>query len=103
MSARAAVTAMPDGQADAAALEALELGYDTKHMLDAVGTLDEVRTRHYDPEGPRDDLLRRHRTDHTLVNGAGLTDRRRPEGALRRSGVRRHRPDRPIRCESAGD
>ena len=73
MSARAAVTATPYGEVDAAALEALESGYDTTRMLDAVGTLDEVRTSLYDPEGLRDDLLRLHSIAHTLVNGAALT------------------------------
>ncbi|MGF6998294.1 Tn3 family transposase post-transcriptional regulator TnpC [Paraburkholderia sp. GAS32] len=73
MSARAAVTATPYGEVDAAALEALESGYDTTRMLDAVSTLDEVRTSLYDPEGLRDDLLRLHSIAHTLVNGAGLT------------------------------
>jgi hypothetical protein len=73
MSARAAVTATPYGEVDAAALEALESGYDTTRMLDAVGTLDEVRTSLYDPEGLRDDLLRLHSIAHTLVNGATLT------------------------------
>lgn len=73
MSARAAVTATPYGEVDAAALEALESGYDTTRMLDAVGTLDEVRTRLYGPEGLRSDLLRLHSIAHTLVNGAALT------------------------------
>ncbi len=73
MSARAAVTATPYGEVDAAALEALESGYDTTRMLDAVGTLDEVRTSLYDPEDLRDDLLRLHSIAHTLVNCAGLT------------------------------
>jgi hypothetical protein len=73
MSARAAVTATPYGEVDAAALEALESGYDTTRMLDAVGTLDEVRTSLYDPEGLRDDLLRLHGMAHALVNGASLT------------------------------
>jgi hypothetical protein len=73
MSARAAVTATPYGEVDAAALEALASGYDTTRMLDAVGTLDEVRTSLYDPEGLRDDLLRLHCVAHTLINGANLT------------------------------
>lgn len=73
MSARAAVTATPYGEVDAAALEALESGYDTTRILDAVGTLDEVRISLYDPEGLRDDLLHLHSIAHTLVNGAGLT------------------------------
>ena len=73
MSARAAVTATPYGEVDAAALEALESGYDTTRMLDAVGTLDEIRTSLYNPEGLRDDLLRLHSIAHALVNGAGLT------------------------------
>jgi hypothetical protein len=79
MSARAAVTVTPYGEVDAAALEALESGYDTTRMLDAVGTLDEVRTSLYDPEGLRDDLLRLHSIAHTLVNGAGLTVRAQDE------------------------
>jgi hypothetical protein len=73
MSARAAVTATPYGEVDAAALDALQSGYDTTRMLDAVGRLDEVRASLYDPEGLREDLLRLHRMAHTLVNGAGLT------------------------------
>src|SRR5271167_2130544 len=73
MSARAAVTATPYGEVDAAALDALQSGYDTTRMLDAVGRLDEVRASIYDPEGLREDLLRLHRIAHTLVNGAGLT------------------------------
>lgn len=73
MSARAAVTATPYGEVDAAALEALQSGYDTTRMLDAVDRLDEMRTSLYDPEGLREDLLRLHRIAHTLVNGAGLT------------------------------
>jgi hypothetical protein len=73
MSARAAVTATPYGEVDAAALDALQSGYDTTRMLDAVGRLDEVRASLYDPEGLREDLLRLHRIAHTLVNGAGLT------------------------------
>ncbi|CAB3733668.1 hypothetical protein LMG22037_05815 [Paraburkholderia phenoliruptrix] len=73
MSARAAVTATPYGEVDAAALEALESGYDTTRLLDAVSTLDEVRISLYDPEGLRDDLLHLHSIAHTLVNGAGLT------------------------------
>ena len=73
MSARAAVTVTPYGEMDTAALEALESGYDTTRMLDAVGTLDQVRTSLYDPEGLRDDLLRLHGIAHTLVNGAALT------------------------------
>ena len=73
MSARAAVTATPYGEVDAAALEALQSGYDTTRMVDAVGRLDEVRASLYDPEGLREDLLRLHRIAHTLVNGAGLT------------------------------
>ena len=73
MSARAAVSATPYGEVDAAALEALESGYDTTRMLYAVGTLDEVRTSLYDPEGLRDDLLRLHGISHTLVNGANPT------------------------------
>jgi hypothetical protein len=72
MSARAAVTATPYGEVDAAALDALQSGYDTTRMLDAVGRLDEVRASLYDPEGLREDLLRLHRIAHTLVNGAGL-------------------------------
>jgi hypothetical protein len=73
MSARAAVTATPYGEVDAAALEALQSGYDTTRMVDAVGRLDEVRASLYGPEGLREDLLRLHRIAHTLVNGAGLT------------------------------
>jgi hypothetical protein len=73
MSARAAVTATPYGEVDAAALDALQSGYDTTRMLGAVGRLDEVRASLYDPEGLREDLLRLHRIAHTLVNGAGLT------------------------------
>lgn len=73
MSARAAVTATPYGEVDAAALDALQSAYDTTRMLDAVGRLDEVRASLYDPEGLREDLLRLHRIAHTLVNGAGLT------------------------------
>ncbi|MFM0514350.1 Tn3 family transposase post-transcriptional regulator TnpC [Paraburkholderia sp. RL17-373-BIF-A] len=73
MSARAAVTATPYGEVDAAALDALQSGYDTTRMLDAVGRLDEVRASLYDPAGLREDLLRLHRIAHTLVNGAGLT------------------------------
>jgi len=73
MSARAAVTATPYGEVDAAALDALQSGYDTTRMLDAVGRLDEVRASLYDPEGLREDLLRLHRIAHTIVNGAGLT------------------------------
>ena len=73
MSARAAVTATPYGEVDAAALETLQSDYDTTRILDAVSRLDEVRTILYDPEGLREDLLRLHRIAHTLVNGAGLT------------------------------
>jgi hypothetical protein len=73
MSARAAVTATPYGEVDAAALEALQSGYDTTRMLDAVDRHDEMRTSLYDPEGLREDLLHLHRIAHTLVNGAGLT------------------------------
>jgi hypothetical protein len=73
MSARAAVSATPYGEMDATALEALESGYDTTRILDAVGTLDELRNGLYDPEGLRDDLLRLHSIAHTLVNGTGLT------------------------------
>jgi hypothetical protein len=73
MSARAAFTATPYGEVDAAALDTPQSGYDTTRMLDAVGRLDEVRASLYDPEGLREDLLRLHRIAHTLVNGAGLT------------------------------
>jgi hypothetical protein len=70
MSARAAVTATPYGEVDVAALEALESGYDTTRMLDAVGALDKVRTSLYDPDGLRDDLLRLHVMAHAIINGA---------------------------------
>jgi hypothetical protein len=73
MSARAAVTATPYGEVDAAALEALGSSYDTTRMLAAVSSLDAVRISLYDPEGLRDDLLRLHGIAHTIVNGACLT------------------------------
>lgn len=73
MSARAAVTATPYGEVDAAALEALESGYDTTRMLAAVSSFDAMRTSLYDPEGLRDDLLRMHSIAHTLLNGANRT------------------------------
>ena len=73
MSARAAVTTTPYGEVDAAALEGLQSRYDTTRVLDAVDTLDELRTGLNDPEGLRDDLLRLHGIAHTLVNGAALT------------------------------
>lgn len=44
MSARAAVTTTPYGEVDAAALEGLQSHYDTTQVLDAVDTLDELRT-----------------------------------------------------------
>ena len=73
MSARAAVIATPYGEVDVAALETLQSGYDTTRMLDAVDTLDDVRTSLYDPEGLREDLLRLHSMAHAIVNGAGPT------------------------------
>jgi len=72
MSARAAVTATPYGEVDAAALEGLQSHYDTTRVLDAVDTLDELRTGLNDPEGLRDDLLRLHGMAHALVNGASF-------------------------------
>lgn len=44
MSPRAAVTTTPYGEVDAAALEGLQARYDTTRVLDAVDTLDELRT-----------------------------------------------------------
>lgn len=73
MSARAAVTATPYGEVDAAALEALGSSYDTTRMLAAVSSLDAVRISLYDPEGLRDGLLRLHSIAHTLINGANLS------------------------------
>ena len=72
MSARAAVTTTPYGEVDAAALEGLQSRYDTTRVLDAVDTLDELRTGLNDPEGLRDDLLRLHGIVHALVNGANF-------------------------------
>lgn len=72
MNARAAVTTTPYGEVDAAALETLQSGYDTTRMLDAVDTLDGIRTSLSDPESLRDDLLRLHAMVHALVNGADL-------------------------------
>ena len=72
MSARAAVTTTPYGEVDAAALEGLQSRYDTTRVLDAVDTLDELRTGLNDPEGLRDDLLRLHGMAHALVNGASF-------------------------------
>jgi len=72
MSAKAAVTATPYGEVDAAALEGLQSHYDTTRVLDAVDTLDELRTGLNDPEGLRDDLLRLHGMAHALVNGASF-------------------------------
>ncbi|MFC0403000.1 Tn3 family transposase post-transcriptional regulator TnpC [Paraburkholderia rhizosphaerae] len=72
MSARAAVTATPYGDVDTAGLDALQSSYDTTRMLDAVGTLDEVRASLYDPEHLRNDLLHLHSMAHTIVNGASL-------------------------------
>ena len=73
MNARAAVTATPYGEVDAAALETLQSHYDTTRMLGAVDTLDRLRISLYDPEGLRNDLLRLHSMAHTIVNGASLT------------------------------
>ena len=72
MSARAAVTTTPYGEVDAAALEGLQSRYDTTRVLDAVDTLDELRTGLNDPEGLRDDLLHLHGMAHALVNGASF-------------------------------
>jgi hypothetical protein len=73
MSARAAVTATPYGEVDASALATLQLGYDTTRLLDAVDTLDDVRTSLHDPEGLREDMLRLHSMAHAIVNGASPT------------------------------
>jgi hypothetical protein len=62
----------PYGEVDAAALEALQSRYDTTRVLDAVDTLDELRTGINDPEGLREDLLRLHGMAHALVNGASF-------------------------------
>ncbi|MGF6439932.1 Tn3 family transposase post-transcriptional regulator TnpC [Paraburkholderia youngii] len=72
MSARAAVATTPYGEVDAAALDALQAPYDTTRVLDAVDTLDELRTGLNDPEGLRDDLLHLHGMAHALVNGANF-------------------------------
>ncbi|WP_429443158.1 hypothetical protein [Paraburkholderia youngii] len=54
------MTTTPYGEVDAAALDGLQSRYDTTRVLDAVDTLDELRTGLDDPEGLRDDLLRLH-------------------------------------------
>ncbi|PNE56717.1 transposase [Paraburkholderia fungorum] len=68
--ATSANTDTPYGTVDTHALQVLESSYDTTRLLAAVDTLDTVRTRLYDPEGLRDDLLRLHGMAHNLINGA---------------------------------
>ncbi len=68
--ATSVITETPYGAVDTHALQVLESSYDTTRLLAAVDTLDAVRTRLYDPEGLRDDLLRLHGIAHTLINGA---------------------------------
>ncbi|HZZ02659.1 Tn3 family transposase post-transcriptional regulator TnpC [Paraburkholderia sp.] len=71
--ATSVTTDTPFGAVDTHALQVLESGYDTTRLLAAVDTLDAVRTRLYDPEGLRDDLLRIHAMAHAIVNAATLT------------------------------
>src|SRR5258706_2958063 len=73
MSARAAVTATPYREVDAAALEALKSDYDRTRMLAAVSILEGVRISLYDPKGLGDDLLRLHGMAHAIVIGVSLT------------------------------
>lgn len=63
----------PYGDVDAAALAQLRGTFDTTRLLGAIDQLDELRTKHLDPDGLRASLLRLHAMLHTVFNEASLS------------------------------
>lgn len=68
---RFAVT--PSGDADAGALDTLRQSFDTA-LLEFVEALAPVAQRLEKTGGVRNELLRLHRTAHTVINGANLSE-----------------------------